>query len=112
MRVGMMIANCLVSLAGFLLIYLLPSGDKAGKLTGLCLTTAFIVNMPLVLSVVSANVIGATKQSTVSILVFAAFSLGNIVGPQFFFPSEEPRYKVRRGLTCFVTSPVILHKLT
>ena len=35
-----------------------------------------------------------TKKSTVSAMLFIAYCIGNIVGPQFYLASEEPTYDV------------------
>ncbi|KAJ5873725.1 uncharacterized protein N7529_002155 [Penicillium soppii] len=91
-RILMMIFNTAVSMVGMLLIWKLDDDNRAGKMTGLCLGGVFAANIPLSLSLISSNVAGFTKKSTVSALMFAAYCIGNIVGPQFFLPSEEPSY--------------------
>ncbi|KAJ5357073.1 hypothetical protein N7517_011682 [Penicillium concentricum] len=91
-RIIMMIVNTAVSMVGMLLIWKLGDDNKAGKMTGLCLGGVFAANIPLSLSLISSNVAGLTKKSTVSALMFAAYCIGNIAGPQFFIPSEEPSY--------------------
>ncbi|KAJ5813222.1 hypothetical protein N7447_010245 [Penicillium robsamsonii] len=91
-RIIMMIVNTAVSMVGMLLIWKLGDDNKAGKMTGLCLGAIFAANIPLSLSLISSNVAGLTKKSTVSALMFAAYCIGNIAGPQFFIPSEEPTY--------------------
>ncbi|CAI7665904.1 unnamed protein product [Penicillium glandicola] len=91
-RIIMMIINTTVSMVGMLLIWKLDADNQAGKMTGLCLGGVFAANIPLSLSLISSNVAGLTKKSTVSALMFAAYCIGNIAGPQFFIPSEEPSY--------------------
>ncbi|KAJ5336079.1 hypothetical protein MYU51_009501 [Penicillium brevicompactum] len=91
-RILMMIFNTAVSMVGMLLIWKLGDDNRAGKMTGLCLGGVFAANIPLSLSLISSNVAGFTKKSTVSAVMFAAYCIGNIVGPQFFIPSEEPSY--------------------
>lgn len=91
-RILMMIFNTAVSMVGMLLIWKLDDDNRAGKMTGLCLGGVFAANIPLSLSLISSNVAGFTKKSTVSAVMFAAYCIGNIVGPQFFIPSEEPSY--------------------
>ncbi|KAJ5102427.1 hypothetical protein NUU61_004649 [Penicillium alfredii] len=91
-RIIMMILNTTVSMIGMIMIWRLGEGNRAGKMTGLCLGAVFAVNIPLSLSLISSNVAGFTKKSTVSALMFVAYCIGNIVGPQFFIPSEEPEY--------------------
>ncbi|KAJ5488545.1 hypothetical protein N7539_003435 [Penicillium diatomitis] len=91
-RILMMIVNTLASMIGMVLIWKLESNDRAGRMTGLCLSAIFAANIPLSLSLISSNVAGFTKKSTVSALMFVAYCVGNIVGPQFFVPTEKPSY--------------------
>ncbi|KAJ5120946.1 uncharacterized protein N7515_010334 [Penicillium bovifimosum] len=91
-RILMMMVNTLVSMVGMILIWKVDDDNRAGKMTGLCLGSVFAANIPLSLSLISSNVAGFTKKSTVSALMFAAYCIGNIAGPQFFIPSEEPAY--------------------
>ncbi|KAJ5227639.1 uncharacterized protein N7469_007645 [Penicillium citrinum] len=91
-RIPMMILNTTVSMIGMILIWKLGDDNQAGKMTGLCLGAVFAANIPLSLSLISSNVAGFTKKSTVSALMFAAYCIGNIVGPQFFLPEEKPSY--------------------
>jgi hypothetical protein len=90
----MMIFNTSASMVGMILIWKLPDDNSVGKMVGLCLGSVFAANIPLSLSIISSNVAGFTKKSTVSALMFAAYCIGNIVGPQFFIPSEDPNYPV------------------
>ncbi|RAH68824.1 MFS transporter [Aspergillus aculeatinus CBS 121060] len=91
-RILSMILNVVVAIVGVALIYTLNDSHKVVKLVGLSFVGAFAVNIPLALSIISSNVVGRTKRSTVSSAVFAAYCVGNIVGPQFFLASEEPVY--------------------
>ncbi|KAJ5725378.1 uncharacterized protein N7483_006735 [Penicillium malachiteum] len=92
-RILSMIFNCIISVIGLVLIYTLNDTHKVVKLVGLCFVAAFAVNIPLSLSIVTSNVAGATKRSTISVAVFAAYCVGNIVGPQFFYASQDPVYQ-------------------
>ncbi|KAI2855308.1 hypothetical protein CBS63078_4802 [Aspergillus niger] len=91
-RILMMIFNTLTSLTGMVLVWKLDEDNRRGRLTGLALGAVFAVNIPLSLSIISSNVAGFTKRSTTSALLFVAYCVGNIVGPQFFYSSEEPYY--------------------
>ncbi|KAL4801256.1 major facilitator superfamily domain-containing protein [Aspergillus unguis] len=91
-RVLAMIFNTLVSVLGMLLIWKLNPDNEVGRLFGLSIGIVYAINMPIQLSVVTSNVAGFSKRSVVSSLVFIAYCVGNIVGPQFFFSSEEPSY--------------------
>ncbi|KAF7596897.1 hypothetical protein BBP40_011942 [Aspergillus hancockii] len=91
-RILGMIFNTTVSMAGMVLVWKLDEDNQKGRLTGLALGAVFAVNIPLSLSIISSNVAGFTKRSTTSALLFVAYCVGNIVGPQFFVDSEEPHY--------------------
>ncbi|PYI36122.1 hypothetical protein BP00DRAFT_442130 [Aspergillus indologenus CBS 114.80] len=91
-RILSMVLNVVVAIVGVALIYTLNDSQKVVKPVGLSFVGAFAVNIRLALSIISSNVAGRTKRSTVSSAVFAAYCVGNIVGPQFFLASEEPVY--------------------
>ncbi|CAI7645495.1 unnamed protein product [Penicillium pancosmium] len=91
-RIMAMILNVVVAVIGVVLIYTLDDLHKIVKLVGLAFVAAFAANIPLCLSIVTSNVAGSTKRSTISVAIFAAYCVGNIVGPQFFYASQEPVY--------------------
>lgn len=93
-RILMMIISTATSMVGMILIWKLDEENKGGRLTGLTLGGVFAVNIPLSLSLVSSNVAGFTKRSVISALIFVAYCVGNIVGPQFYLAEEEPSYPV------------------
>lgn len=97
-RIFMMILNTTVSMIGMIMIWKLDENNRAGKMAGLCLGSVFAANIPLSLSLISSNIAGFTKKSTVSGMMFAAYCVGNIVGPQFFIPTEKPGYPVSSWL--------------
>lgn len=101
-RIIMMIFNTTVSLIGMVLVWKLDEDHQKGRLTGLSLGAVFAVNIPLSLSIISSNVAGFTKRSVTSALLFVAYCVGNIVGPQFFLDNEEPAYPV--SYLCTVAS--------
>ena len=79
---------------GLILVWKLDDENKAGKMVGITLGIVYAINMPIQLSQVTSNVAGFTKRSVVSALIFIAYCVGNLVGPQFFLDSEEPAYPV------------------
>jgi hypothetical protein len=90
----MMMFSTSLSMMGMILIWKLDADNKGGRLTGLTFGGVFAVNIPLSLSLVSSNVAGFTKRSVISALIFVAYCVGNIVGPQFYLAEEEPDYPV------------------
>ncbi|KIW19111.1 hypothetical protein PV08_03403 [Exophiala spinifera] len=90
-RIALMMFNTLVSVAGMAVVY--ATEGKASRMAGLCLATAFATNIPLTLSLVSSNVGGFTKRSVTSASIFVAYCTGNIIGPNLFKSSQEPKYQ-------------------
>jgi hypothetical protein len=93
-----MILNTIVSIVGLILIWKLDPNDQVGRMVGLTLAVVYAINLPISLSIVTSNVAGFSKKSVVSSLLFIAYCVGNIVGPQFFLASEEPSYPVSNFL--------------
>lgn len=89
-----MILNTVISIIGLILIWKLDPDDQTGRMVGLTLAVVYAINLPISLSLVTSNVAGFSKKSVVSSLLFIAYCVGNIVGPQFFLASEEPSYPV------------------
>lgn len=84
----------LISLAGALMIKLLPESDKISRLAGLWLISAYASSFPTILSLISSNICGHTKKATVNAMLFLGFCTGYIIGPQTFLAREAPGYKV------------------
>lgn len=99
-RIIAMILNTLVSVVGMLLIWKLDPADQVGRMLGLALGVVYAINLPISLSIVTSNVAGFSKKSVVSALLFVAYCVGNMVGPQFFLASEEPSYPVCGIMHC------------
>ncbi|KAJ5209300.1 hypothetical protein N7449_003679 [Penicillium cf. viridicatum] len=91
-RILGMCLNTVISIVGLILIWKLNPDDQAGRMVGLTLAVVYAINLPISLSIVTSNVAGFSKKSVVSSLLFIAYCVGNIVGPQFFLASEEPSY--------------------
>ncbi|CAG7965821.1 unnamed protein product [Penicillium olsonii] len=91
-RILGMIFNTMVAIVGLILIWKLDPDDQAGRMVGLTLAVVYVINLPISLSIITSNVAGFSKKSVVSSLLFIAYCVGNIVGPQFFLSSEEPSY--------------------
>jgi len=83
-----------VSLIGVTMMFGISNAQPEARLAGSCLTTAHVANLPLSLSLVTSNIAGFTKKTTVISFIFIAYCVGNITEPQFFKSSEAPRYQV------------------
>lgn len=85
-------AGMVVSTLGMLLIVCLPLSNNIGRLFGYYLTQASPTGFVALLSLLSSNVAGYTKKTTVAALYLIAYCTGNIIGPQVFRPKDAPRY--------------------
>ncbi len=82
----------LIAVLGMLLIVCLPLSNSSGRLAGYYLTQASPTGFVALLSLISSNVAGYTKKTTVGALYLIAYCVGNIIGPQTFRPKDKPRY--------------------
>ncbi|BGP48685.1 hypothetical protein JCM10450v2_004561 [Rhodotorula kratochvilovae] len=81
-----------IGLMGVLLIWLLPDSYNVGRLCGYYFSLSAMVGFIVVLSLISSNVSGSTKKTTVQALFFIFYAVGNLIGPQTFRQQDAPRY--------------------
>ncbi|OAA49688.1 Major facilitator superfamily transporter [Cordyceps fumosorosea ARSEF 2679] len=91
-RTYWMMLTFAITLVGAALVRQLPEPDKWGRYVGTCLMGANSAAFPLLMSLMSGNVGGFTKKTTVNAIRFIAYCAGNIIGPQLFFQREAPSY--------------------
>lgn len=77
---------------GMLLIVCLPLSNSNGRLAGYYLTQSSPTGFVCLLSLLSSNVAGYTKKTTVAAMYLIGYCVGNIIGPQTFRPGDKPRY--------------------
>lgn len=77
---------------GMILIVALPLSNNSGRLGGYYLTQASPTAFVALLSLISSNVAGYTKKTTVAALYLIGYCVGNIIGPQTFRAKDAPRY--------------------
>ncbi|MCJ1467521.1 hypothetical protein MMC07_006146 [Pseudocyphellaria aurata] len=82
----------IVAILGMLLVVALPISDNRGRLAGYYLTQTSPLPFVTLLSLISTNVAGYTKKTTVAAIYFISYCAGNIIGPQTFRPKDAPRY--------------------
>lgn len=93
-RMIVMIAYNIISLAGLVAVYCtIGSSNRSGRLGAYYLVTTFAASLPMSLSVISSNVAGFSKKTVVSAMLFIAYCVGNIIGPQMFSANQAPQYK-------------------
>ena len=66
---------------------------KVGVLFGYYISGAFVSSLVVTLQMPAANVAGYTKRMTGTVVVFAAYCVGNIIGPHAFLEEEAPVYQ-------------------
>lgn len=82
-----------ISILGMILIVALPFSNKGGRLAGYYISNTSTVALVSVLSLISSNVAGYTKKTTVAAFFLIAYCAGNIIGPQTFNTKEAPRFR-------------------
>ncbi|KAE8393262.1 major facilitator superfamily domain-containing protein [Aspergillus alliaceus] len=82
----------ITAIVGMVLIVALPLSNNIGRLIGYYMTQASPTPFVALLSMVSSNVAGYTKKTTVAALYLIGYCAGNIIGPQVFRPKDAPRY--------------------
>lgn len=65
---------------GSILLVALSDGAKAGKLVGFYLTLAAPAGFVIILSLISSNIAGYTKKTTIAAMYLISYCVGNIVG--------------------------------
>lgn len=93
-RLPCMIFLVCLSLIGMIMVYTIDNEHRYARLAGLWLAAIFGADIPLSLSLIASNCGGFTKKATVNAMFFVAYCTGNIIGPQFFYTREAPRYPV------------------
>ncbi|KAK1954544.1 major facilitator superfamily transporter [Colletotrichum sublineola] len=89
---------CVPPIIGCVMLMVLPThGSKATRLIGYYLISVYPGITPLIYSWSAANTAGDTKRKCTSGFLFVGQSVGNIIGPLLYKPSESPKYT--RGLT-------------
>jgi len=82
----------------------IPQSNPKGRLAGYYLTQASATTFVAVLSLISSNVAGYTKKTTVSALYLIGYcslpsyhllilGIGNLIGPQVFQSKDAPQYR-------------------
>ena len=81
-----------IATIGVVLIVACPLTSK-GRLVGYYFTQASPTPFVALLSLISSNIAGYTKKTTVAAMYLIAYCVGNIIGPQTFRPKDAPQYR-------------------
>jgi ACS family allantoate permease-like MFS transporter len=74
-----MVGLC-TAMLGMVLIVALPLSNNSGRLAGYYLTQASPTAFVALLSLISSNVAGYTKKTTVAAMYLIGYCVGNIIG--------------------------------
>ncbi|KAF2258116.1 membrane transporter [Lojkania enalia] len=91
-RILISFSGLIVAILGMILIVALPLSNNSGRLAGYYLTQASPTPFVALLSLISSNVAGYTKKTTVAAMYLIGYCTGNIIGPQTFRQKDAPRY--------------------
>jgi len=72
--------GAIIAMIGMILIVVLPLSNSGGRLAGYYLTQTAPMGLVMPLSLISTNVAGYTKKTTVAALYFVGYCVGNIIG--------------------------------
>ncbi|KAJ1021355.1 hypothetical protein NDA18_005593 [Ustilago nuda] len=110
-RSVLLILTCLPVIVGAAIVCKGDWTNRAIPLAGYYLLPIFGAPFVLMLSLSTANVAGATKQSITSAIVFAGYNVGNIVAPYLTLASEAPVH-YRTTFLAIITCMAITIALT
>ncbi|ORY07520.1 membrane transporter [Clohesyomyces aquaticus] len=91
-RILISMSGLCTAILGMILIVALPLSNNKGRLAGYYLTQASPTPFVALLSLISSNVAGYTKKTTVAAMYLIGYCAGNIIGPQTFRAKDAPRY--------------------
>ncbi|KAH7322499.1 MFS transporter [Stachybotrys elegans] len=109
-RTYVMMAYLLPTIVGVSILWKLDREQyRVGVLIGYYLCGAFVSALVVALQMPGANLGGYTKRMTGTAMVFAAYCVGNIIGPHAFLQEEAPIYQtgVMVVLICSVSQMVV-----
>lgn len=99
-------SGMLLAILGMLLIACLDNNNSVGRLIGYYMTQASPTPFVAILSLISTNVAGWTKKTTVAAMYLIGYCVGNIIGPQVFQAKDAPQYRSAEItiVVCYVIS--------
>lgn len=93
-RILASLGGLVASIVGMLLIVALPLSNDVGRLIGYYLTQASPTPFVALLSLISSNVAGYTKKTTVAALYLIGYCAGNIIGEWIHNKKTTPTHSV------------------
>lgn len=83
----------MIGTLGACLLSFLPHANKPGLLAAIYLINTLPGGSQIVFQWLSCNVAGHTKRAYATAMMNAAFSIGNIIGPETFRAQDAPEYR-------------------
>ncbi|KAF5009778.1 hypothetical protein FDECE_4051 [Fusarium decemcellulare] len=110
LRGAFVIGGLLIGMIATVLLYTLPVDSFTSRLWALYWSYFYLGPYIVGLGMNSANTAGHTKKVTTNAIVFGAYCVSNIIGPQFFKASQAPLYPLGMGamLTSYVLSIITM----
>ena len=91
-------SGLLTAILGMVLIVALPLHNNSGRLAGYYLTQASPTPFVALLSLISSNVAGYTKKTTVAAMYLIGYCTGNIIGAYSTLILRKPRPKLNSNI--------------
>jgi ACS family allantoate permease-like MFS transporter len=96
-RILSSIGGLIAAVVGVILMVALPLDNHVGRLIGYYMTQAYPTAFVALLSLISSNVAGYTKKTTVAALYLIGYCVGNIIGEDddlgFVITFRLPKYR-------------------
>ncbi|KAJ5899885.1 hypothetical protein N7495_004629 [Penicillium taxi] len=77
------------SIIGTALVYTLPHTNQWGRVVSIWIIYTNSASLAVSFSVIGGNVVGFTKKTTTTFVLFLGYCIGNLIAPQFFLSREE-----------------------
>ncbi|KAH7039556.1 putative allantoate permease [Microdochium trichocladiopsis] len=97
LRGAFVIGGLMVGMIATVLLYTLPLDSYTSRLLALYWSYFYLGPYIVALGMNSANTAGHTKKVTLNAVVFGAYCVSNIIGPQFFKSAQAPLYPLGMG---------------
>lgn len=109
-RTAWVLGGIIVGLISAVFLYTLPLNALQSRLAALYMSYFYLGPYIVALGINTANTAGHTKKVTVNALIFIAYCVSNIIGPQFFRADQAPLYPLGMGaiLASYVLSMIII----
>lgn len=91
-RWAWIICCCIPGIVGGALMSFAPSTNHAALLVGIYMVNAIVATLAIIYQWTASNCAGHSKRAVSYALVAAAFSCGNIIGPQTFQAKDAPQF--------------------